>query len=255
MSSKPSLYVVERKEVVILVVIFILVTVFSFTIGVKYGESIGKKLAYQEMQAKSEVEETAPAGGSLGAHDAPAKKEEHGTPEAKPAHDEKATHEGHDAKPPQAEAKSPEAAATKEGTSPKGEKSVETGSDEHLMGALKDAGIESPAHKNSELPHSAKAKPAAKSGESSPATSGTMPKAGAFVIQVGSHPTKKDAEQQRQRLLEHKLDAVILPPVKDKQGEWYRVTIGSYSNRNSAEKDAKMYKDKDFFKSYFIRKL
>jgi hypothetical protein len=54
MTEKPSLYVVEKKEVIILVVLFVLVTVLSFTLGVRYGESVGKKIAHEQEQAARE---------------------------------------------------------------------------------------------------------------------------------------------------------------------------------------------------------
>ncbi|MGZ3696063.1 MAG: hypothetical protein ACXWQO_18575, partial [Bdellovibrionota bacterium] len=68
MSDKPSLYVVEKREVVILVVLFVLVTVLAFTMGVRYGESVGKKAAQEQVAAESSHvgSESEATGGTLG---------------------------------------------------------------------------------------------------------------------------------------------------------------------------------------------
>ena len=68
MSDKPSLYVVEKKEVVVLVVLFVLVTVLSFTLGVRYGESVGRKMAHEQELASKEVggENVQGGAGTLG---------------------------------------------------------------------------------------------------------------------------------------------------------------------------------------------
>jgi hypothetical protein len=75
MSDKPSLYVVEKKEVVILVILFVLVTVLAFTMGVRYGESVGKKAAKEQAAAevKTGLAGAEMIGGKLeAAHVAPA---------------------------------------------------------------------------------------------------------------------------------------------------------------------------------------
>ena len=78
---------------------------------------------------------------------------------------------------------------------------------------------------------------------------------GAFVIQVGSHPTKREAEEQVRSLQSHKIATQILAPFKDSQGEWYRVVIGPYKTKPEAEKEAKNLKTKGFIFSFFVRKM
>lgn len=252
MSDKPSLYVVEKKEVVILVILFVLVTVLAFTMGVKYGESVGRKATAEETSASKE--HLAGQGEHMGGSLSEAEHAEHDEHAAAPEHGEKAeAHGGHEAaeahgeeaKSPEEHAKSSEKEHEKAEPAPKeGKKksAADHNSDEFLLNALKESGVQAPEDKAgaaaSKLPDSVKA-----------------PKAGSFVIQIGSFPTKKDAEQQMRLYRGHKLDASILAPIKDKQGEWYRVSIGSYSNRTDAEKDAKLYKAKGLIKSYFVRRL
>lgn len=236
MAEKPSLYVVERKEVVILVVLFILVTVLSFTVGVRYGEKMGRQLNHEEASAQSQVEDESvdkTGGGTL-------------TP-GKPgalAKLEKSIAEGGklDENSPEKLAKASEAAGKKEGGGKLELKnSVDSTSDAALLLALKDAGVEPPSGKSPSglnLPDEIKS-----------------PTPGSFVIQVGSHPTKREAEEQVRSLKGGSIDAQILPAFKDKQGEWFRVVISGYKNKNEAEKDGKQLKNKGLIRSYFVRKM
>ncbi len=250
MNDKPSLYVVEKKEVIILVALFVLVTVLAFTIGVKYGESIGKKATHEEqLVSKEHSEELGEGhGGSLGAEKSPehlvaAKEEhgaEHGAEKAESAHaDAHSAHEEHKA---EGEKHDEKAAAPVENKDAKKKTSADHNSDEYLLNALKDSGVQAPSDKE-ELP------------ATKLPTSTKQPKAGVFVIQIGSFPTKKDAEQQAKVYREKKLDVSILAPIKDKQGEWFRVCVGSYGNRENAERDAKHLKDKALIHSYFVRRV
>lgn len=241
MAEKPSLYVVEKKEVVILVVIFILVTVLAFTLGVKYGESVGRRVAITTQEAEKAHADAAAdkVGGTLGAEVLDSPKSEH------PENEDKQT------SAPTTDSHSPEAQAgghkTEERIAPNEESkltnetiaAVETNSDKYLLEALKEAGVETPVEKKktNELPQAVKAPPK-----------------GDYVIQVGSYPTKRDAERQVDALKHKKLMAMILPPFKDRQGEWYRVVLGSYKNRNSAEKAAQLLKAKGDIRSYFVKK-
>lgn len=235
MNEKPSLYVVERKEVIILVVLFVLVTVLSFTMGVRYGESVGKKSAKLEASAEQEYHQTEAEsqGGSLGvAVKEQAAKEEHAeakTPEASAA-------EGSHA-PKTEEAKHAET----EGAPKELKDAVDKNSDEFLLNALKEAGVEAPGAKapgNAKLPEEPK-----------------RVKAGSYVIQVGSHPTRSEAENQVRLLKAKRLDAEILAPFKDRQGEWHRVVLGSYKTKREAEREAKNLKAKGAIVSFFVWRL
>lgn len=252
MADKPSLYVVERKEVIILVVLFVLVTVLSFTMGVRYGESVGKKSAKQMAAAEREQahSEEAPIGGTLGE----AEKSAPVTPHGAEAPKAEAVHEPHEAKPTEA-APAPPAhnahsvpetpAATKEAApaklSPQVKEAVDKNSDEFLLNALKESGVEPPGGK---APHAAKLPEKPKKAKS-----------GVYVIQVGSHPTRVEAESQVRGLKAKKLEAEILTPFEDRQGEWHRVVIGAYKTKRDAEKDAKTYKSKGAIVSFFVWRL
>lgn len=226
MSDKPSLYVVEKKEVVILVILFVLVTVLSFTMGVRYGESVGKKAAHEQVVAQQETG-TAGAeqiGGKLGEQkavgaEAPLSED---LPSA-PASDSRAA-------PKPAERPQPPA-----------KESVDKSSDEFLLDALKESGIEPPGGKapnESKLPDEVK-----------------RVRSGYYVIQVGSHLTKSEAESQARQLRAKSVSPEILPPFKDRQGEWHRVVVGSYKTKREAEKEAQRLKGRRVILSFFVWRL
>ena len=154
MSDKPSLYVVEKKEVVILVVLFVLVTVLSFTMGVRYGESIGAKS--EKMKASIEKERNEESheviGGVLG-HDGAAKAVSEvkkdgiaAVPANGSAHESPAAHAeaGHgEEQHGKDNGANEKAASPVDGKGAISREIVEKESDEALLTALKDAGVES----------------------------------------------------------------------------------------------------------------
>ena|SRR3989344_8781165 len=241
MSNKPSLYVVERKEVVLLVILFVLVTVFAFTIGVKYGESMGKQVAVKTEEVEKELDKgLGHAGGHLGAEatPSPAKEETHAAdPHASDTH----TAESHAAPP----SHSPEDAARKtDEVASKHENNEDKSSDDaELLEALKKAGIESPGEKKNTLP--TEVKYSERSGRL-----GTH-----FSIQVGSYPTTQDAERQAKELRAKRLEAEVLPPIADKNGQWFRVTIGKYSTSQAAKQAADRLQAEGKINNFFVRKI
>ncbi|MGE3262786.1 MAG: SPOR domain-containing protein [Bacteriovoracia bacterium] len=254
MSDKPSLYVVEKREVVILVVLFVLVTVLAFTMGVRYGESVGKKVAQEQSAAEAvhNGSEAQAVGGTLGAVPAHGEPAPHGEAEhgAAPAKDEhgNAAHDEH------AEESKPETAAKDGGESddvPPAKEAADKNSDESLLNALKEAGVEPPGGKtagNAKLPAEVKSK-ASSQKEVKKIPSGT------YVIQVGSHPTRSEAEAQARQLSAKKVKAEILAPVKDRQGEWHRVVVGSYKTKRDAEREANALKARRAIISFFVWRL
>jgi cell division protein FtsN len=264
MTDKPSLYVVEKKEVIVLVVLFVLVTVLSFTLGVRYGESVGKKLAAeQEIAVKEQGGETSEAGsGTLGKNAAAVHNDEAGSLD-KQTEGNKAAEKPETQKPSgealssgakkngEAVTHSPEDAAKHSLTTEGTHEAVDKSSDEYLLNALKDAGVEPPGGKapqDAKLPENMKPVQAA-------AKSAVKAKSGSYVIQVGSHPTISEAEGQLHTLESRSVKAEILPPFKDKQGEWHRVVIGGFKTKREAEKEASGLKNQGSIASYFVWRL
>jgi cell division protein FtsN len=226
---------------------------------------VGKKAAAEkEHAAKEHGDEAAEAGGgTLGKDGAHGQAAEHG--EAKPTeakHGEHAgagSHDAHkdaahgEAKPagddhsPETAAKSPTHSSGDSADTKAPHEAVDKNSDEYLLNALKEAGVEPPggkAPKSSKLPDDVK-----ETKSSSRSASGT------YVIQVGSHPTRAEAETQVRQLKGRRITAEILPPFKDKQGEWHRVVVGSYKNKRDADKEAASLKGKGSIVSFFVWRL
>lgn len=59
-------------------------------------------------------------------------------------------------------------------------------------------------------------------------------KQGAFLVQVASFKARKDAEQMKGTLILKGFDVSVVP-VTNTQGNWFRVVIGPYANRNLAQ--------------------
>lgn len=282
MSKKPSLFVVERKEVFILGILFLLSIVLTFTVGVKYGEIVGRKAAIEEITAEEGLREAkSNRGGSLGeqtdkakmaesdAHsenkpaaghssdqgdkhtdDHSAKDASHEDAHAEGTHAESDAHEGEAhsdgaAQTASDQAHSGAASPSKGGTQVEVRGSVKD-SDAELLEALQKAGIEKRTD-DSAAPSLAEAEEMA---EKAPDFTGPH-----FVIQVGSYPTKRDAERHIQRLQAQKLDPRILPSAETKSGRWFRVALGQYESRNVALQNARSYKKKGLIEDYFVRKV
>jgi hypothetical protein len=267
MTKKPSLYVVERKEVVILVVLFVLVTILSFTMGVKYGETSGKKQALDEKAAIEEVAEAkTEAAGHLGsaptetsahsaAEPAPAASDAHGdgahaAPEAKPA-----GHGEEGAAKPALATPSPAVSPPAQASVPnKGADSAAESADAYLLNALKEAGIESArrgaavdesASAEKGLPEEVKAKPSASAA----------PSDDSWVIQVASYNTEQEAKRHAERLRARSLEPLIFSGMDSQNGKWYRVALGKYADREKAGQIARNYKSKGWIGSgSFVRR-
>jgi len=225
MSDKPSLYVVEKKEVVVLVVLFVLVTVLAFTMGVKYGESLGQQGKAIKEEYAAEIGAQAPAGGKLGG--------------ASTLQVEQAKEVGERSEHSKPEGEKPTTMTPDEiGAA---QVVAEKNSDEALLEALRSEGVEPPGGK-------------APGGASLPSEV-KVAAVGTYVIQVGSHLTRSEAELQLRSLRAKELGAEILTPFKDKQGEWHRVVIGGFKNKRDADREALALKNKGLILSYFVWRI
>lgn len=294
MTKKPSLYVVERRELVILVILFVLVTILAFTMGVKYGQNLGRKESQDaQHQAAQALDASSAAGGKLGeagssASEHTAKADEHG--EAPKTDAEHGVAAGHDAKPAEkgehgkvaeksekkdehaakadAEEEHGAAPATTAVATPARtvvvDKNTSKETDEYLLNALKEAGIERrrPEAGTAGKTESAEKKGAAEEDEEAglpenvkAAPKGAVVSSSYFTIQVGSHVTEAEAKRHVKELQSEHLSPVILPNVDSDGAKRYRVALGKYPDKNRAESAAKGFKAKGQIDSYFVRKV
>ena len=57
-----------------------------------------------------------------------------------------------------------------------------------------------------------------------------------YTLQVSSHQERDSAEQEVRRMKQNGFAAFIVPSFVPGRGTWYRVRIGSFASKNSAEK-------------------
>lgn len=274
MTKKPSLYVVERREVVILVILFVLVTVLAFTMGVKYGESVGEKTAEMAAAEKERLAANqGSAGGTLQEETQPpvaSASPPAASAEASPAAD--SDHKGaHESAPPEQTATPQQTAAPQPQmltaknppveSPPPGIENPDT--DEFLLKALKDAGIEKTQGSDSEAkPESAAVKESALPATVKPAAadkptvaSKAAHEQSGYTIQVASYQSESDARRYAERLKTKRLTAEVSPVVDSGAGRRYTVTLGRYNDLERANDTARNYKARGLIESYFVRKV
>jgi cell division protein FtsN len=66
-----------------------------------------------------------------------------------------------------------------------------------------------------------------------------------FTVQIASYPDKDMAEEEMKRMKKRGYAAFIVASELEDKGTWYRVRLGSFSNKASAEKLAKELRTKE----------
>jgi len=93
----------------------------------------------------------------------------------------------------------------------------------------------------------AAAKPVSLPSEPSPkpVTASAVSTGGTFVVQVASFRTSEDAGKLSDRLKKYKLTAFVESADLGKKGVWYRVLAGPYEGREKADQAAALLKEKE----------
>ncbi|HRK02831.1 MAG TPA: SPOR domain-containing protein [Oligoflexia bacterium] len=197
----------NKKEIVIILLLFVLVALLSFTLGVRMGRSLNETKLYTETPQEAPLKEKA----ALPIEKAPA----HG--EDQSAHDN------------QGDSKS---LLKKESATEKESAKAEDLADGELQAELTKSGVKTDRPVSMELPTE-------KKGEMAPAKS----VAGRFTLQVGSHRTVSEAAEQVTSLKAKGLDAFYIEAVLPGKGTWYRVGVGNFDSKEKAELYAARYKN------------
>jgi len=205
-SPKTDLLVFNKKEILIIIVLLILVALFSFTLGVRMGKSLGGSA--KGVVSTPVGEEHAPLKAHQEEHEPAAEVEE----------------EAHNAEAPAS----------------KSLKTAENRADEELVGEVEknNVGVSKPLTLN--LPKD-------KKGEGSQAVR--------YTLQVGSHRTVAEAAEQVSGLKKQNIDAFYLEAKVPGKGTWYRVGIGTFSNKEDAERTAVKWKDAKHLPPYIVQKI
>ncbi len=110
---------------------------------------------------------------------------------------------------------------------------------EHDQSAVKEKSAESRAEKKSvqaeEARPTAPKQPPAPEKKTAPAKQATSSKL-RYTIQVSSHPERGAAEEEVRRMKQNGFAAFIVSSELPGKGTWYRVRVGSFANRDAAEK-------------------
>lgn len=217
MDQKRRLFIYDRKEVGVLILLGVGVALFAFTLGVH----LGKQVVPKTVEIASEAKSTEPVEGA--AEQAPNRneiaKEVKNIPAAvdetldQSLRDEIAKTGLQVDKGRQVEL--PEKIKTP--------KKVEIGSPE--------VGSES----------SAAATPVLKT-TSRPASSSAMPARGRYTLQVGSFPSLRDAEPELLKLNENGLRAQVREVELAGKGKWYRLFVGQFDSIKDADKAGKTFR-------------
>ncbi len=75
-----------------------------------------------------------------------------------------------------------------------------------------------------------------------------------FSIQIGSHPTLKEAEDAMKPLESQGLKPFLKEAEIKGKGTWYRVYLGNFDSQDAGQKAGQNYRDKGWIKSYIVTK-
>ena len=218
MEEKSSkLFVFDRKEVILIFVFMILITITSFTLGVRFGKAVSLKMDGYDMQDVNTV-------------DLKSQEEEYVDKVVAPE-DSRAALEVNDAV---------------DGTI----KDVEDSN------ARLESEIETITKDQSELEKKkSKLEEASTSTDSPNLYSSSTPTSGKFTIQLASFTEKDQAQSFADGFLANGHDVIIQEVIIPEKGTWYRVSIGAFDSVNEAK--SYLEKEKSFFlnKEYLIKQF
>jgi len=99
--------------------------------------------------------------------------------------------------------------------------------------------IKPASHQTEKVPHQTASSP------KEPAPVKQSPSKVRYTIQVGAYPEKAMAEEEARNMKKRGYAAFLVTTDIPEKGKWYRVRVGSFANKQSAEKLAKELKSKE----------
>jgi len=219
MDKKPRLFIYDRKEMGVLLLLILLIAVFAFTLGVHLGKQVGVPATHLDEVASVTSAATEP--------DSVPNRQDltEQAPGAVPAADETLAREMHK-----------EVVAT--GIRLDTPRPVELPSNSKSL-ARTDTSAK-PVH--DEMSESSV--PAAKRG--SPA--------GKFTLQIGSHQKLLEAKDQIEALETLGLRPFLRGVDLKTKGKWFRVYLGGYQTRDEAEKAGARFRAQQMIQSFIVAK-
>lgn len=218
MQPKHDLLVFSKKEILVVLVLLILVALFSFTIGLRLGKSLGAK---ESVTIHKEVDQ------------APLEEKAEDTPEGDEDEDDEGTEEEAGTPTP---AKSPDVSAHSTST----DKAADALAEQRLTEKVKKEGIKSSRSITTSLP--AKKKNASE-------TVG-------YTLQVGAYKTVNEATEQVSILKRRNMDkAFYFEAEIPGKGTWFRVGIGVYKTKSEAEHAGQRLRAQGEVPSFIVQRI
>jgi cell division protein FtsN len=201
MDARRKLFIYDRKEVGILILLGVGVALFAFTLGVHLGKQVVPKAV--DLHAKDESVEVL----------------------------ESAKHENPDRTAIDAEVKHIPGAVSEVLDQNLRDEVAKTGL---TIDQPKTVILPSKTKKET---HSATQSPESSPEKSSPETGIKVvrPGKGRYTLQVGSYPNLKEAEPELLKLNENGLRPIVKEVELKGKGKWYRVVVGEYASAQDAE--------------------
>ena len=273
--GKPTLYVVERKEIFVLSTIFVFVAVFSFILGSKYGQRMEQEKMNQAMEKKAAEQKVAKKKAVRSSKEQASVPALHNNKKILSEFMQKqetsqAINREQKDPIPMLEEKQKIATSTAEKKEELDKMKFEVLKKEIEKTAISKNFEEKTAtkvmpksesdmpgekieeklidkKKKIEIPDTVKKKPVVEKKVENAEEY--------YTIQVASFPTHRDASDYIRRLKPLGLKPYIMDSFPTgKQRRWYRVGVGKYVDQEEANKVASTYIKKRWIRNYFIRK-
>ena len=227
MDSKTELLVFNKKEIIVIVVLLGLVALFSFTLGLRLGKTLGVTKASVPIE-HSPLSTGEPASERLEVSEHPPHVD-HAEPGISSEHTEHAPATGrHDA------------ISQNEKAAEEPNHAAEDRADTELANEINKEKIHIAKPVHLSLPTEKKTKG---KGEVN------------YTLQVGSHRTIAEATEQVTTLKRLELDAFYLEAKLPGKGTWYRVGVGVFPSKEVAEKTAAKWKVSKALPNFIVQKI
>lgn len=243
MEPKSELLVFNKKEIAVIIILLVLVAMFSFTLGLRLGKTLGSTKAEPAEQAPlsghGEHKETAPT--ATGEHEAAPVAEKAGDPHGAASHAEP-----HAAKDEHAVADA--GSAEHKGDEKENEEDSAQTAEDHADAEFAKEASNTKAGLPKPVPMTL---PKEKKSVLRPAEGSA-----GFTLQVGSHRTVAEAAEQVSALKHSGYEAFYVEAKVPGKGTWYRVGIGFYPTKDQAERAGeKLRASKRSVPSFIVQKI
>lgn len=229
MEKKPRLFVYDRKELAVLIVLGVLVAAFAFTFGIH----LGKKVAPSAQQA--EEPDHAPAATEADKSPTSQQLAEQGRGANDGATDEIMN---------QALQDEVQKAGLKLNT-PRPTELPEDSKSKNAGGTTHVAGQKLPAAQSS----------GGGSGHGQTKTESAAPQTPKFTLQVGSYPSVGEAKALQDSLESRGLRPYLKSAAVSGKGTWYRIFLGQFVTQEEAEQFGERYRNEKIIDSYIVANI